>query len=101
MNRTLIAFVLLLIAVTRAHADSVAYGGTHEVTATKGALTFYHVHNWDFRRVDTLFSDLTHHDRFFSRDNDFAFVELRDGDRILFRSPSPAMTYLWISEDAQ
>lgn len=101
MNRRVFIALLLLLPPIAARADSVGYGGTHEVTATKGALTFRHVHNWDWQKVDRLFSDLTHHERFFSAANDFAFVEVRDGNNILFRSPSPALTHLWISPDAQ
>lgn len=101
MNRRIFISLLLLLSPFAARADSIGYGGTHEVTANQGKLTFHHVHNWDSPKVDELFSDLTHHERFFSTANDFAFVELRDGDSLLFRSPSPALTYLWISPDAQ
>jgi len=48
-----------------------------------------------------MFLDLAHHDKFLSDANDFSFVELTDGDRMLFRSPSPALTHLWISPDAE
>jgi hypothetical protein len=91
---------LLLLPIC-ARADSIAYSGTHEVKVTKDTLTFRHVHNWSSPKVDELYSDLTHHERFFSAANDFAFVELRDGNRVLFRSPSPALTHLWISTDSQ
>jgi len=101
MNRRLFISLLLLLSVVGAHADDTAYRDNHEVTATKGTLTFYHVHNWDAPRLDPLFSDLTRHERFFSAANDFAYVELRDGNRVLFRSPSSALTHLWISPDAQ
>jgi hypothetical protein len=95
-------FILLaVIVVSSAHADYAAYGGSHTVTATRGSLTFRHVHNWDSPKLKPLFSNLTHHERFFSAANDFAFVELRDGSKILFRSPSPALTHLWISPDGQ
>lgn len=101
MVRRLFLSLVLLLAPIASHADFNGYGGTHEVTVVQGTLTFRHVHNWDARKVDELFSDLTHHERFFSAANDFSFVELRDGNALLFRSPSPALTYLWISPDAQ
>lgn len=101
MNRRIFISLLLLLPPLAARADRVGYGGTHEVTAKKSTLTFRHVHNWDSAKVDELFSDLTHHERFFSAANDFAFVELRDGDSVLFRSPAAALTHLWISPDTQ
>ena len=99
-RRHFVSIVLLGLPMVL-RADGSGYGGTHQVTAEKGPLTFRHVHNWDSPKVEELFSDLTHHERFFSPVNDFAFVELRDGATVLFRSPSPALTYLWISPDAQ
>ena len=93
--------LLLLVCTRNARADRVGYGGLHEIAATNGNLTCRHVHNWESKKLDSLFSDLTHHQRFFSAANDFSFVELRDGDKVLFRSPSPALTHLWISPDSQ
>ena len=101
MRRRIFILLVFLLAPLGARADRVGYGGRHEVTATEGALTFRHVHDWSAPKVDELFSDLTHHERFFSEANDFAFVEARDGDTVLFRSPAPALTYLWISPDGQ
>lgn len=100
MKRWLFIF-LAVLAVSSAHGDYAAYGGRHEVTTTRGTLRFRHVHNWDSPKLEPLFSNLTHHEHFFSTANDFAFVELRDESKILFRSPSPALTHLWISPDGQ
>lgn len=96
-----IFLLFLFIAACTARADRVGYGGSHEVVATSGTLTFRHVHNWDSPKLDPLFSDLTHHERFFTADNDFSFVELRDGNVVIFRAPSPALTHLWISPNAK
>jgi hypothetical protein len=100
MRQGILIFFAGLFAST-AHADFVGYGGHHEVTATSGALKFHHVHDWDSPKLGPLFSDLTRHDLIFSAANDFAFVELREGNKVLFRSPSPALTELWISPDTQ
>ena len=91
---------MVLVAVD-ARGDGIGYGGTRAITVTNGTLTFDHAHNWDSTKVETLFFDLTHHERFFSPENDFAFVELRDGEKVLFCSPSPALSHLWISPDGQ
>lgn len=100
MNRSI--FILLaLVSASPVQADFVAYQATREVSANSGTLTFRHFHHWGSSKLYPLFSDITHHERFFSAANDFAFVELRDGNKVLFRSPSPALTHLWISPDAQ
>ena len=101
MNRRVLLVVVLMLLPIAGRADRSAYRDTDEVTVTKGTLTFRHVHNWDSPKIFDLFLALTDHERFFSAANDFAFVELRDGDRVLFRSPSPALTHLWISPDSQ
>jgi hypothetical protein len=93
---------LFLLCWCRASADTVGYGGKHEIAVESGPLVFRHAHDWDSKQVQALFFDLAHHEKFFSAANDFSFVELRDSkDKLLFRSPSPALTKLWISPDAQ
>jgi len=101
MNRRLFLSLLASLPALRAHADSVGYSGIHETSTARGALTFRHHHDWSSPKVRPMFLDLAHHDRFLSQANDFSFVELADGDRVLFHSPAPALTRLWISADAQ
>jgi len=92
---------MVSLPAMRGSADTIGYGGVHEGATTVGGLTFRHRHDWSSPKIRPLFLDLTHHERFFSAANDFSFVELSDGDRLRFRSPSPALTHLWISPDAQ
>jgi hypothetical protein len=101
MNRRLFISLLASLPALRAYADSTAYSGVHEAKATRDSLTFHHRHDWSSPKVRPMFLDLSHHDRFLSAANDFSFVELLDGDRVLFRSPAPALSYLWISPDAR
>jgi hypothetical protein len=101
MNRRLFLSLLATLPAVRAYADSIGYTQVREVTATRDGLTFHHRHAWNSPKLSSLFLDLAHHEKFLSTANDFAFVELLDGDRVLFRSPAPALTYLWISPDAQ
>lgn len=97
-----LGFALLsFMASADLRADRVSYSGVHEVTAKQGALTFHHVHDWSSPKVSSLFLDTVHHERFFSNANDFSYVELREGRKVLFRSPSPALTHLWISPEGR
>ncbi|HWA24304.1 MAG TPA: hypothetical protein VG734_01420 [Lacunisphaera sp.] len=94
--------LLLLFGWCRTQADVAGYSGQHEISTNNETLTFRHLHNWDSPKVPVLFFDLAHHERFFSPANDFAYVELREaGGKLLFRSPSPALSKLWISPDAK
>ena len=53
--------VLLRLSACNVHADAVAYGGRHEVTARNGTYTFHHVHDWNGEKVSTLFSEVSMH----------------------------------------
>ena len=91
-----------LLAPCGAIADSVAYRGRVDITESNDRIAFRHVHDWSSRKVDALFEDIANHDKFFTAANDFSWVEARDArGQVLFRSPSPAFTKLWISPDSQ
>lgn len=100
MNRLLIT-VMFVSIIQCAFADFGAYSGHHEVVATRDSWTVRHAHDWDYQKVDVLISDLSQDDKIFTAANDFAFTEFRDGSKVLFKSPSPALTYVWISPDGQ
>jgi hypothetical protein len=101
VNRRLFIALLAALPAIRAYADRSAYDGVHEVSAARDGLTFRHRHDWSSPKISSLFLDLSNHQRFLSADNDFSFVELVQGDQVLFRAPAPALTYLWISPDAR
>lgn len=96
-----IQVVQMIAGVAAARADAAAYLGKKEISVSQANLTFRHVHRWDSPKLQQLISDTAHHDRFLTDANDFAFVELLDGDTRVFRAASPALTHLWISPDAQ
>jgi hypothetical protein len=82
-------------------ADSVSYSGHHEVVASNGSWSVRHTHDWDWQKVDALIPDFSRNEKIFTLANDFAFTEFRDGSKVLFKSPSPALTHVWISPDGQ
>ncbi|MES2661494.1 MAG: hypothetical protein V4689_22940 [Verrucomicrobiota bacterium] len=100
MNRSIIT--MMSICLTQgAIADSGPYSGHHEVLATNGSLTVRHTHDWNWQKVDVLIPDSSHNEKIFTSANDFASTEFRDGSKVLFKSPSPALTHVWISPDGQ
>lgn len=100
MNKLLIA--LLSACFTQsAIADGAPYSGHHEVVATNGSWTVRHIHDWDWQKVDVLIPNSSHNEKIFTPANDFASTEFRDGSKLLFKSPSPALTHVWISPNGQ
>ncbi|MEO5672104.1 MAG: hypothetical protein ABIR26_15545, partial [Ramlibacter sp.] len=90
-----------LLVPCGAMADAVAYRSRVDISATNDKTSFRHVHDWSSKKLDALFDDIANHDKFFSAANDFSWVEARDkGEQVIFRSPSPALTKLWISPDS-
>jgi hypothetical protein len=101
MKRWLGAATLLFCAVP-AFGDKVPYRLKHEIVANSRTVKVQHVHNWSSPKIQTMFLDLSHHGAFLSSANDFASVEvLESSGRLIFRSPSPALTHIWISPDSQ
>ena len=100
LSSVLIA-VAFLCVYSEAQCDGSPYREKREIKASKGTLTFYHWHDWASPKLNSLFKDVVKHERFFSEGNDFSFVELKEGSEVLFRSASPALSYLWISPDSQ
>lgn len=91
-----------VLAPSGALADSVAYRSKVDISASDTKTAFRHVHDWSSKKVDPLFDDIANHDKFFSAANDFSWVEARDpAGQVFFRSPSPALTRLWVSPDSQ
>lgn len=94
--------VVLLLSAAVSLADAAPYSGRHELSVDGEGVTFRHVHDWDSKKIRGLYRDFSHPDRFFSKENDFSSVEVEvTGGALLFRAPSPALTRLWISPDAQ
>lgn len=94
-------FLASLSFVSTAFADAVGYGGVHSAAFDRGTISVKHTHDWSSPKVSKLFLDLPNHQKFFAADNDFAFIEVARDGKVLFRSPSPALTLLWVSPDGQ
>ncbi|MGV3664153.1 MAG: hypothetical protein ACO1TE_28530 [Prosthecobacter sp.] len=103
MKHAIFFFCLLLALSAPAHADYGAYADKHEINGSNGRLWVKHVHDWDSDKLEPLFSDLQHHDKFFTAANDFSYLEVGEvnGNRLLFRTPCPALMHVWVSQDSQ
>ncbi|MBC8010298.1 MAG: hypothetical protein H7067_09385 [Burkholderiales bacterium] len=95
--------ILGLIAFTASglRADAVGYGGRHEHRAESARYEAVHVHDWDWRKSDALFSRPDALDAFFTAANDFSRVTVRERatGKAILDTPAPALTRLWISPD--
>jgi len=91
---------LILLTGNYALADSFAYSGKHDCETRRDELHAVHYHNWSSPKIPELFLDLGNHETFLKEVNDFAYIELSNSDgKVLFRQPSSALTYIWISPD--
>lgn len=102
MKTTLLPLLLLLaLCGPPLHADMVAYAETRTVYAVGADLKALHVHNWGSQRILSLFHN-SGPDSFFERTNDFSYISVRDRrGAVRFWSPSPALTFTWISPDGR
>jgi hypothetical protein len=103
MNTPAKALIVLILAQTLpAVGDMVGYGGQHSLSITNDLYVVNHTHDWSSRKLYKLYSDLGHHERFFTEANDFSKVTVTDrtSGRKMFSSPAPAVTYLWLSPDS-
>jgi hypothetical protein len=91
------AAVILFISMS-VYGESAGYGGYHEIAVSGYDGSFKHVHDYGpDTKEKRLALVLGSHSKFFSKENDFSYVEYIDRTgKLLFRSPSPAFTKLWI-----
>ena len=104
MNTSVKAFIVLIILQSLpALADAVGYDGKHSFNFTNYQYIVSHTHDWSAPELDKLYSDLDHHERFFTEANDFSRVTVTDraSGREIFSNPTPAATYLWLSPDSR
>ena len=96
----IIPLILILLTGNYALADSFAYSGKHDCETRRDELHAVHYHNWSSPKIPELFLDLGNHEAFLKEVNDFAYIELSNSDgEFIFRQPSSALTYIWISPD--
>jgi hypothetical protein len=104
MNTPVKVIVAIIVAqALPALADMVAYGGKHSLSITNDVYIVNHTHDWSAGQLHELYSDLDHHERFFTKANNFSRITVleRATGREIFSSPSPAITYLWLSPDSR
>lgn len=82
-----------------AFADAAGYCCRHEIAIDGVNGSFRHVHDWRGKSRE-LFYDTKNHEKFFSMDNDFSYVEFIDRvGNVTFHAPSPAFSKLWAYHD--
>src|SRR5678809_497659 len=104
MNTPAKALIVLILAqAVPASGDIVGYAGKHSVSITNDHYVVNHTHDWSSRKLYKLYSDPSHHERFFTEANDFSKITVvdRTSGREIFSSPAPAFTYLWLSADSR
>jgi len=104
MRRSVATFLLvggLVLFIGLGQADREDYNRVKNILVEDKALSVLHHHDWSFdseRRSKIMQSWMGP----FRPENVYAYIECVDqfSGRILFRKPSPPLTYLWISNDS-
>jgi len=90
-------FLILVLFSNLCFADAAAYAGRHEIAIDGLNGSLRHVHRWNNPENRKLFFDFQNHEKIFSTQNSFSYVEYIDRytEKVLFHYPSPAYTKLW------
>lgn len=91
----------LILAPFSAHADHNGYTKTITLTAQGGGWSCVHRHDWSDTSLAARRRMIRSSQDPMGRENDFSYLECKsDADsRLMFRTPVPALTHLWISGD--
>lgn len=96
-----IIFILSLSAICL--ADRTLYRGISTIKIENESLEIIHHHDWSLEKLDHRDNMIRTNQNPFLDENDYAFIECIDkktGFKI-FKKPTPALTYLYISKDSK
>jgi len=84
-------------------ADGLGYNEVHTDSVANSQYLVIHYHDWSDRTREKRIEMISGNQNPFTADNDFAYIEShRVGtDSLMFRSPCPALSYLYISPDSK
>jgi hypothetical protein len=96
-----VAFVGALVLAAGARGDAVGYAGVVDLHEEGATLRVEHHHDWSRATEAPRLKMITGAKDPFTAANTYAWLRVseREGGRELFRSPAPALTFLWISPD--
>lgn len=96
-----IFFILTLS--TLCLADRVAYQGISTIKIENENLEIIHHHDWSLEKIEHRDKMIRTDQNPFLDENDYAFIECIDKKKgvILFKKPTPALTYLYISKNSK
>ena len=100
-----IAAVALVVEFTPciAGADVVGYGDTRTITAESKTLKVEHFHDWSEATREARWKMISTNNDPFTADNNYSYISVKNklSGAELFRAPTPALSYLWISPDSR
>ena len=102
MRPTLALIGILLLTVPRpTRADGSAYALERRIHVQTSDTTCTHWHDWSRKTRRERYAMMTGDQNPFGSDNNYAYVECvsKRSAKPAFKSPSPALTHLWISSD--
>jgi hypothetical protein len=102
MRRLLIGIAMLCVA-SLASADRIGYSRVFDCKAENNVLSAEHHHDWSLATRDARSKMISTTQDVFTSDNSYAHLTVMDKKSgvELFRTPTPALTSLWISGDSR
>lgn len=93
---------IFICTLQAAKGDWVPYQEQREIQVTNANLLVVHRHNWSDPKVQLLLSNSTNADSVFTPANYFSKLVVIDTDslQVLFTTPCPALTHIWLSKDS-
>ncbi len=102
LNGFLRLFMILIISIICV-ADARSYNEIVNLKVENQEIIVKHYHNWSLKTEKKRDAMMTTHQNPFHDENDYAFIECIDKKTgcKLFKKPTPALTYLYISRDSK
>ncbi|MCJ7483179.1 MAG: hypothetical protein MUO31_09465 [Thermodesulfovibrionales bacterium] len=103
MVKHFVCFSLLLLLGRNLSPDAAGYAGNKVFLAKNDDLTVIHGHNWSQETREKRWRMIIGDQNPFTRKNDYAYIECVNNKThdVLFKTPTPALTHLYISEDSR
>ncbi len=84
-------------------ADRVGYSEVFDCRAESSLLSVTHHHDWSIKTRDARWKMISTDENPFTEANTYSYIRVLDriSGKVLFQSPTPALRFLWISQDSK
>lgn len=103
MNNHYFYFLLILLLGRNLYSDAAGYAGNKAFLAENGDFTVIHRHDWSQATRENRLRMFWKNQNPFTNKNNYAYIECVNNSNhdVVFKTPTPALTYLFISDDSR